>query len=185
VAASLVAHWAPDLAAGLETIRYVSTGTLSLAYRQEEIEHPLDGFGFVIPKSEGRRINACTWTSIKFAHRAPEGHVLLRVFFGGSRRPEMMELPDDALRRVVQEELREIMGITAQPVLTRIYRWHRANPQYDVGHLDRVARLEALCPPGLHLTGSAYRGVGIPDCVRQGQEAARAVMRELIGGGDQ
>ncbi len=179
VAASLVEPLAPKLAAGLRAIRYVSTGTISLAYRREEFSHPLDGFGFVIPKSENRRINACTWTSTKFRHRAPDDHVLLRVFVGGSRHPEVVDLPDDALLDLVREELRDIMHVTARPVLTRIYRWHQANPQYDVGHLERVAQLEAQCPPGMYLTGSAYRGVGIPDCVRQGQETATRVLAHV------
>ncbi len=178
-AADLLASLAPELAAELRTIRYVSTGTISLAYRRSELSHPVDGFGFVIPKSERRQINACTWTSTKFSHRAPDGYVLLRVFFGGSRHPELVDLPDEELEALARAELRDIMGITAQPVLTRIYRWHRANPQYDVGHLDRVARIEAMCPPGLHLTGSAYRGVGIPDCTRQGQETATRLLAEI------
>ncbi|MCS7220717.1 MAG: protoporphyrinogen oxidase [Anaerolineae bacterium] len=176
VSADLVASFAPELAAGLRAIRYVSTGTISLAYRRGEIGHPLNGFGFVIPRSERRWINACTWTSTKFSHRAPDDHVLVRVFFGGSRHPEMVEWPDERLLATVQDELRGIMGITARPVLVRIYRWPLANPQYDVGHLDRVARLEALCPSGLYLTGSAYWGLGIPDCIRQGEETAARVL---------
>lgn len=179
VAADLVTSFAPELATGLRAIRYVSTGTISLAYRRGEVGHPLDGFGFVIPRSERRWINACTWTSTKFSHRAPDDYVLLRVFFGGSRRPEMVEWPDEQLLAVVRDELQKILGIAAQPVLARIYRWPLANPQYDVGHLDRVARLEALCPPGLYLTGSAYRGVGIPDCIRQGEETAARVLTQF------
>ncbi len=176
LAADLVAPFAPELATGLRAIRYVSTGTISLAYRRSEVGHPLNGFGFVIPRSERRWINACTWTSTKFSHRAPDDHVLLRVFFGGSRHPETVEWPDERLLAMVRDELRDIMGITASPVLARLYRWPLANPQYDVGHLGRVARLEALCPPGLYLTGSAYRGVGIPDCVRQGEETAARLL---------
>ncbi len=181
VAADLVASFAPELAAELRAIRYVSTGTISLAYRRDEVSHPLNGFGFVIPRSERRGINACTWTSTKFSHRAPDDHVLLRVFFGGSRHPEAVEWSDERLLAMVERELRDIMGITARPILARVYRWPLAHPQYDVGHLDRIARLEALCPPGLHLTGSAYRGVGIPDCIRQGEETAAGVMTCLTG----
>jgi oxygen-dependent protoporphyrinogen oxidase len=175
VAADLVAPFASELATGLRAIRYVSTGTVSLAYRRSEVGHPLNGFGFVIPRSERRWINACTWTSTKFSHRAPGDHVLLRVFFGGSRHPETVEWPNERLLAMVRDELRDIMGITARPVFIRVYRWPLATPQYDVGHLDRVARLEALCPPGLYLTGSAYRGIGIPDCIRQGKETAARV----------
>ena len=93
----------------------------------------------------------------------------MRAFFGGSRRPEMMEHDDDLLLKIAQQELRSIMGIKAEPLFHRIFRWHRSNPQYDVGHLDRVDAIEAALPPGLYVTGSPYRGVGIPDCVHQSQ----------------
>ncbi len=169
VAAQLLADCAPDAIDVLNQIRYVSTGTVSLAFRRSEIELPYNGFGLVIPRSEGRNINAITLTSTKFNHRAPEGYVLLRVFFGGSRRPEMMEHDDDLLLRIVRQELRSIMGITADPLFHRIFRWHRSNPQYDVGHLDRVAAIEAALPFGLYVTGSPYGGVGIPDCIHQSQ----------------
>lgn len=181
VAADLVRPFAPDLARGLAQIRYVSTGTISLAFREADLPHPLDGFGFVIPRSEKRQINACTWTSSKFRHRAPNGYALLRVFFGGSRHPELMDLDDAALIQIALNELRQIMGVTATPVLTRVFRWPQANPQYDVGHLDRVAQLEASCPPGVFLTGSAYRGVGVPDCARQGRQALEDAAHYLNG----
>ncbi len=169
VAAELIADCAPDAVDVLNQIRYVSTGTVSMAFRRSEIDLPYNGFGLVIPRSEGRNINAITLTSTKFNHRAPEGYVLLRVFFGGSRRPEMMEHDDELLLRIVREELRSIMGIKTDPLFHRIFRWHRSNPQYDVGHLDRVAAIEAALPSGLYVTGSPYGGVGIPDCVHQSQ----------------
>lgn len=176
VAADLVAPFAPALADGLRCIRYVSTGTISLAYRCADFGERLPGFGLLIPHSEGRRINACTMTSIKFAQRAPDGCVLVRVFVGGSRHPGVMALSDDALLAMVRSELRDILGLTAMPLFSRVYRWSCANPQYDVGHVAHVDALERWCPEGLLLAGSAYRGVGIPDCVHQGQEAAaRAV----------
>jgi oxygen-dependent protoporphyrinogen oxidase len=170
-AADLVASFQPALAAGLRQIRYVSTGTVSLAYRRADLGAALDGFGMVIPKSEGRRINALTMTSTKFDGRAPADCALLRVFVGGSRAPEAVELDDAALLALVRAELSDILGIAAEPLWSRIYRCPRANPQYDVGHLDRMDALEALLPPGLYLAGGAYRGVGIPDCIRQGQDA--------------
>ncbi len=139
-------------------------------------DHPLNGFGFVVPRKEPTRLLACTWTSTKFTHRARPGTVLLRAFIGGPRREELVDLDDDALIALVREELRAIMGITAAPTVARVYRWPRGNPQYDVGHLDRMDEIEALCPPGLYLTGSAYRGVGIPDCVKQGQATAQQVI---------
>src|SRR5262249_43939208 len=123
-------------------------------------------------RTERRPINAVTITSSKFTHRAPADAALLRVFVGGSRNPRIAELEDTALLDLVRAELGDILGVRAEPLWSRIYRWPRSNPQYDVGHLDRVAALDALCPGGLYLGGSAYRGVGIPDCVRQGQEAA-------------
>lgn len=161
-----------ELADLLTGIRYVDTATVSLGFDADEIGHPLNGFGFVIPHSEPTRLLACTWTSTKFDHRAPDGQVLLRVFVGGPRRQELVQLDDAELVQIVRDELRSIMGISAEPTLARVFRWSKANPQYDVGHLDRVARMEALCPPGVYLTGSAYRGVGMPDCIHQGQQTA-------------
>jgi oxygen-dependent protoporphyrinogen oxidase len=175
-AAELVAPFRPDLAAGLQQIRYVTTGTVSLAYRKDEVGELLEGFGLVIPRTERRRINAVTISSSKFAHRAPSDGVLLRAFVGGSRNPGVPELDDAALLGLVRSELRDTLGVRAEPLWSRIYRWPRSNPQYDVGHIERVAALEALCPDGLYLAGSAYRGVGIPDCARQGREAAASAL---------
>jgi protoporphyrinogen/coproporphyrinogen III oxidase len=178
-AADLVGMLAPDAAESLAQIRYVSTGTISLTYRRDEIQHPLDGFGLVIPRSEHRAINAITWTSTKFDHRAPAGYVLMRTFFGGSRHPEMMAKSDDELQQTIYSELDALMGITASPVFHRIYRWHNANPQYDKGHLQQVDTIEAALPVGLYVTGSAYRGIGIPDCVHQAQQTAVKVINHL------
>jgi oxygen-dependent protoporphyrinogen oxidase len=176
VAAGLVDRLAPAAAAQLRGIRYVSTGTVSLAYRREGFEHPLDGFGIVIPRSENRQINAITWSSTKFNHRAPRDHVLLRVFFGGSRTPEMMDKSDDELLAIVRRELQETMGVYAEPLFTRIYRWRRSNPQYDVNHLERVAAIENDLPAGLFVSGSPYRGIGIPDCVHQAEQTIGQVL---------
>ncbi len=178
VAAQLVGDVAPDAARGLRRIRYVSTGTISLAYRAEEINQPLDGFGLVIPRSERRPINALTITSTKFDRRAPDGYVLLRAFFGGSRTPHMMKVGDEELVTVVRSELKALLGIDARPIFHRIYRWPRANPQYDVGHLERVEAIEAALPEHVYVTGSPYRGVGIPDCVHQAQQT----VDELVNG---
>ena len=175
-AADLVERFQPELAAGLRRIRYVTTGTVSLAYAKREIGAPLDGYGLVIPRTERRRINAVTISSAKFTHRAPDDAVLLRVFVGGSRNPDVAELDDVPLLELARAELRDILGIQAEPLWSRIYRWPRSNPQYDVGHLAHIDALEALCPAGLYLAGSAYRGVGIPDCARQGQETAARVL---------
>jgi oxygen-dependent protoporphyrinogen oxidase len=174
-AADLLAPLSAPLADGLRAIRTVSTATVSLGYRREDVPHPLDGFGFVVPASEPCDILACTWTSTKFDHRAPDGTVLLRAFLGGPRGEAQVAQDDMAIIRTVRAEFRRILGVEAPPTIARVFRWRDANPQYDVGHLERVSALEALCPPGLFLTGSAYRGVGIPDCVRQGNETAAKV----------
>ena len=179
IAAQIIQPLAPDAAAGLEDIRYVSTGTISLAFRRKDVDL-LKGFGLVIPRSEQRLINAVTLTSTKFDHRAPDDHVLLRVFFGGSRHPQMMDIDDNDLLATVLGELNALLGIEARPVFHRIYRWQRANPQYDVGHLERVAAIEEALPRGVHVTGSPYRGIGIPDCVHQGQQTANQVIKELL-----
>jgi len=176
VAQALTRDLAPDLANQLAGIRYVSTGTISLAFRMTDIRRPLMGFGLVVPSSERRPINAVTWSSLKFDNRAPEGYALLRVFFGGSRSPQSMELDGAALLATVREQLREFMGIEAAPLFHRIYRWRLSNAQYDVGHLERVAALETVLPAGLYLTGSSYRGVGLPDCIKQSRDTVTQVV---------
>ena len=170
VAATLLQPLAPRISEQLDLIRTVSTGTLSLGFRTEDIKRPLNGFGMVIPLREKRPINALTISSIKFPSRAPDGHALVRVFFGGSRTPETLERTDAEIFAMAKAQLLDILGITAEPLFHRIFRWHNANPQYDVGHLDRIDILEKSLPSGLHLTGCAYRGVGIPDCIHQAEE---------------
>ncbi len=178
-AAELVAGLDAELARKLRAIRYVSMATVSFGYRRADVAHPLDGFGFFVPRREGRRVLACTWTSTKFDHRAPEDAALLRVFLGGAGHEELLDAGDDALLRAVSEDLRAIMGLDAEPILARLYRWPRGYPQYDVGHLERLRELETRLPPGLALAGSAYHGVGLPDCVRSGAAAAGRI-REVL-----
>jgi oxygen-dependent protoporphyrinogen oxidase len=182
VTAELFDELAPQAAALLTGIRYVSTGTLSLAYRKEDVPARYSGFGIVVPRSEARDINAITYSSTKFDCRAPEDHVLLRVFFGGSRSPHMMALDDDEVRQRARAELKAMTGLDAQPLFHRIYRWHRSNPQYDVGHLERVDAVEAALPQGIYVTGSAYRGIGVPDCIHQSQQTAEKVVGALAAG---
>jgi oxygen-dependent protoporphyrinogen oxidase len=180
VATNLVEPLKPELAELLGQIRYASTANISLGYRRADVPppHTLNGFGFMVPKSENRQITACTWTSTKFDHRAPDDGVLLRIFVGGDSRENLVNLPDDELVALVRTELAEIMGITAEPLIRRVFRWPRANPQYDVGHLDRVAAMEALAAevPGLYLVGSAFRGIGIPDCIKSALTAADQIL---------
>src|SRR5690606_11854472 len=142
----------------LNNIRYVATATVSLGYRRDEVlaQTHLDGFGFVVPKTEKRQIAACTWSSTKFNHRVPEDGVLLRTFVGGSGQEELVQLSDEAMIRLVREELADIMGLTVDPIVQRVYRWPQGTPQYDVGHLERVTEMERLASvvPGLYLAGS-------------------------------
>jgi oxygen-dependent protoporphyrinogen oxidase len=180
VAATLLgAHDAP-LGSALAEIDYASSATVTLGYRAPDLP-PLQGFGFVVPAIERRSLLACTYSSRKFAGRAPEGHDLVRGFVGGALRPDLAGLADDALVGLVRDELRTLVGITASPELVRVRRYPRAMPQYDVGHLDRVAAIErrAALLPRVVLAGAAYRGVGVPDCVRSGEAAAEAVLRDL------
>ncbi len=172
----------PLLGAKLRSIRYVSTATVSLGFKCSELTHPLDGFGFVVPRSEHRKIIACSWSSTKFNHRAPDGYALVRAFIGGARSEHLAEQDDAALAEMAREELRAMMGITATPVLTKVYRWNKANPQYEVGHLVRIAEIDQRVAQhaGLHLAGGAYHGVGIPDCI---QDGARVAEKILQGGG--
>jgi len=178
VSAELVSGLVSSLADALRSIRYVSTAVISLGFRCADVAHPLDGFGFVVPHRERRRVFGCTWTSTKFHHRAPPEALLLRCFVGGPGREEVVGLSDEELIALVRQELGAIMELHARPTLTRIFRWPKANPQYDVGHLDRVREMHALCETqsGLFITGSAFEGVGLPDCVRQGQQAASKVL---------
>lgn len=178
-AARLLNAVSPEGAAIVGDIPYVSTGTMSIAYRAADLPRPLHGFGIVIPRSEQRPINAITWTSSKLKHRAPEDYALIRVFFGGSRSPQSMQLDDDALRRVVLAEVKDMMDIDAEPLFTKVWRWRDAVPQYVVGHEERIAELDALLPPGLEVAGSAYRGSGVPDCVHSAEIAAERVLASL------
>jgi oxygen-dependent protoporphyrinogen oxidase len=177
-AARLLRYVDPTLATLLGEIEYAGAATVSLGYRRADVPHPLDGFGFVVPRTEGKSILAGTFSSVKYPGRAPEGHVLLRCFLGGALDGRVLTEDDAQLLSRARGELREALGITAAPVLSRVARWPASMPQYRVGHLVRVETLErrALALPGLHLAGGAYRGVGIADCVRSGEAAAEAAL---------
>ncbi|MDP6037614.1 MAG: FAD-dependent oxidoreductase, partial [Candidatus Latescibacteria bacterium] len=127
---------------------------------------------------EGRRISGCTWVSTKLDYRAPEDGVQLRTFIGGTGQEELVDLDDDALVQLSRGEIADLMGVTAEPQFTRIFRWRNGRPQYDVGHLDRVGEMEKMAKEigGVYLTGSAYRGSGIPDCVKQGIEVVEKIL---------
>jgi oxygen-dependent protoporphyrinogen oxidase len=175
-AADLVATVDGELARLLAAIPYNSSLTLALGYRASELPGPLNGFGFLVPKRERRRVVACTWVGTKFSHRVPDGKAVLRLFLGGEDEAVLRQT-DDALVALAREELRRIMGITATPLFARIARWPRSMAQYVTGHAARVSRIEARLGeiPGLHLAGNAYYGIGIPDCVRMGKQAAERI----------
>ncbi|MEM7029672.1 MAG: protoporphyrinogen oxidase [Chloroflexota bacterium] len=182
LAAKLLAPTQPELAQKLAAIRYISSATISLAYKKSDINHPLDGFGFVVPKTEPSRLLAGTWVSSKFDHRAPDDYVLIRVFVGGYANEHLVDLADEGLVSIVREELGTIMGITAAPTEHYIYRWHKGTPQYDVGHLEHLAEIERLtenASGNIYLTGSSYRGVGLPDCVHQAELTAKRLIQDL------
>jgi len=163
----------PALAAELEQIPYGSAMTLSLGYARADVKHPLNGFGFLVPARERRFLLACTWMGTKFPYRVPQNMALLRCFMT----VEALEHTDDEVVRLAREDLSRIMGVEAGPIFTRIARWPRAMAQYVVGHEQRVRRIREMAGklPGLHLAGNAYSGIGIPDCIRMGREAAEAV----------
>ncbi len=166
----------------LGEISLASSATVSLAYRRSDITRRLEGFGFVIPRSEGRRIMAVTYSSSKWDHRVPsEEYALLRVFVGGALNQQLVTLDDADLISIVRQELEDILGLRARPLFTRIYRWVKGMSQYTLGHLERMAFIEerAARHPGLFLAGGSYRGVGVPDCINGGTRAAEAALAFL------
>ena len=178
-AAKLVGDLDPELSRRLRELHYGSTATVFAAYRQTEVARSLDGVGFLVPRSMGRPILAGTWVSSKWPGRAPEGHVLMRAFFGGAAGEEVLARSDDELSQLGCRELEAVMGFRGVPLFTRVYRFHEATAQMRVGHLARVRALGerlASVAPDLRIAGGGYDGVGIPDCVRQGMAAGRAMV---------
>ncbi len=171
----------PALALQLRAIPYASSIIVNVAYRRDQIQHPLDGFGVVVPAIESRSILAASFLNVKFPQRAPAGTALLRVFIGGAIQPELFELDDDDVREVVARELGALIGVRGEPILMEIGRHPRSMPQYILGHLDRVEaiRRKAAEHPNLFLAGIAYDGVGIPDCIHAAETVADAVTAAL------
>jgi len=180
-AARLLEPHDAQLAERLRAIVYNSAATVNLAYRLSDFANLPDGFGFVVPAIERRKIIACSFSSLKFAGRAPEGTMLARVFLGGALQSNMMALNDAEMVAAARDEFRSLLGVSAKPILTRVERWPNAMPQYAVGHLGRVAEIErsARALPMFALAGSALRGVGVPDCIHSGELAAESVFSQL------
>jgi oxygen-dependent protoporphyrinogen oxidase len=172
-AARLLQPWSGNLAELLQAVPYTSSVTLSLGYRKDTFDHPLQGFGFLVPKRERKLLAACTWVGNKFSYRVPDDMVLLRCFMGG----DALKQTDQSLVEAAQLELRSIMGLQAVPVFHSIARWPNAMAQYTVGHEQRLKQIESMVKeiPGLHLAGNGYRGIGLPDCIKAGKEAATRI----------
>jgi oxygen-dependent protoporphyrinogen oxidase len=171
----------PALALQLRAIPYASSIIVNIAYRRDQIQHPLDGFGAVVPAVEGRPILAVSFTSVKFPCRSPAGSVLMRVFIGGAMQPELVDLGDDEIQDLVRRELASLIGAAGEPELISISRHPRAMPQYVLGHLDRVAAIRRKLARfhRLYLTGIAFDGVGIPDCIHAAEETADQLLNSL------
>ena len=180
--ARLLAPVDPGLASDLARIEHSGTAVVSLGFDDRQVGHPLDGMGAVVPSIEKSPILACSFSSRKYPHRAPEGKSLLRAFVGGARRPELAEMPDNELLPLVLEHLRPLFDIHGEPVFCDIAHWPRTMPQYHVGHKELVAGIDARVKqiPGLQLAGNAYRGVGLPDCIHGGEQAAERVLAAPI-----
>ena len=183
VSAELVRPLTPIAGGLLEMIPYASTATIAMAYPRAAVSGAAEGFGFVVPRVEGRDLIAATWTSLKWPHRAPTDQLLVRCYVGGVGREALVQLDDQALVARVREELASMCGVTASPGYVEVNRWMKAMPQYTLGHLDRLNQIEGALSRygGLVLTGAGYRGVGIPDCIRDGAIAADRVVRYLSG----
>lgn len=177
VSGTLLASFAPALASDLQSIPYASTATVSLAYRQSDLTRELDGYGYVIPRRAGRKALACTWTSTKFPHRAPDGYALIRVFVG--RAGQDIPWNENDLLALAKEELNLTLGITTEPLFHRVFMWDKAMPQYNLGHPELLKHIDAALEnhPGLALAGNGYRGIGIPDCIHSGELALERVLK--------
>ncbi len=170
-----------NLARDLGEIQYSSSVTVTLGYDEKVRASLPPGFGFLVPRSEGRRMLAATFVHNKFPHRAPENRAIVRCFLGGARDEQILQVSEAGILEIVRGELRQIIGLNAEPLFARVYKWKSAMAQYSVGHLERLQRIEALRQklPGLALAGNGYNGIGVPDCVRSGAEAAGKILAEM------
>ena len=179
--AARILNAVPVLKEQLQKIEHASSAVLNLIYQRKDVKHPLDGFGFVVPRSEKSALLACSFASVKWNNRVPDDKVLLRVFVGGTADPEIYDYSDEHIECLIWQDLNTYLGIDALPRLAVISRFHKGMPQYNLGHADIVSGIENELQniPGLALAGNAFGGVGIPDCVASGQRAAAAVMAAL------
>lgn len=173
----------PEVAEALAGIPFATTATVLLGLRRADVRNPLAGYGLVVPAGEGLRTSAASFFSTKFPGRAPAGHVLLRGFLGGVRDPSILELDDAEIAATFRREMEPVLGLSGEPVLTRVYRWPQGTPQMEVGHGERIAEVERRLAelPGLFLTGAGIRGTGIPDGIADGMAAARQAVAFLAG----
>jgi len=179
-ATNMVKGFDETLAAQMNKIEWSSSSTVSVVFRKNDVRVPLKGFGFIVPRVEGRRVNAATYSSIKWSYRAPDDTVMIRVFVGGGHHEELVtELDDAGMVKMVLEELDTILGIKANAQFSKVYRWHKGMPKYTVGHLDRISMLDRTLSAhsGLHLIGCSYKGIGIGDCVHEAQIAAEKILK--------
>jgi protoporphyrinogen/coproporphyrinogen III oxidase len=180
-AAQMIGPVSRNAASLMSQIHYASAATVNLTYRESDFQRPPGAFGFVVPAIERRKIIAGSFSSFKFEGRAPEGSILARAFVGGSLQPRMMQLDDEKIIASVRDEFRQLLGINAEPGSADVRRWADSMPQYEVGHLARVAEIERIVGeiPAFAIAGAAYRGVGIPDCVHSGEQAADSIFAQL------
>jgi protoporphyrinogen/coproporphyrinogen III oxidase len=183
VAGGLLANASAELAAELNAIRYSSSVTVILGFDKSVRAALPAGFGFLVPRTEKRRVLAATFVHNKFSGRAPEDRALIRCFLGGTGDEEILQRSDDEILGMVRRELREILGIRAEPLLARVFKWKRAMALYEIGHSARVERIRGLvaATPGLALAGNAYGGIGVPDCVREGAKAVENILQNWSG----
>lgn len=177
-AAELLSDISPDLAKELEQVEYVTTATVTLAYRKKDLP-ALKGYGYIIPQNEDSKALACTWTSTKWEGRAPEDYALLRVFVGRIQDAERLSEDEAVLIKMAKDEVRQTMGIEIEPERNWVFRWEKAMPQYNLGHPERLERIEAIMKEyaNLVLVGNGYHGIGLPDCINSGIMAAEKLIQ--------
>ena len=181
ISAKIFKRTLPQLSQNLQAISSASSAVVCVAYRKQEIGRPLNAFGCVVPSQENRQILAISCPSLKFPGRAPEGLELFRVFVGGALQPELLEQSDEQLVTLVQQQLQELLKVKSPPLFQRVFRWREAMPQYVVGHRERIRCIDRSVPESgtLQLAGNGFTGVGIPQCVQQGETAAERLIQAL------